>query len=111
MTATLTDILTLIAPEVAALPNVDVAIEVAELFVPADIPVDKRPTCVAYYVAHMMTLNAAKGAAGGVSSMTEGGLNISYGGSGGGQALSTTSYGQTYTLMVAALVGGPLLVE
>ena len=106
MTATAAEILAVIAPHLASDPNKSLAISLAERKVPSAIDETNRPECVAYLTAHNMAQAAMLGAAGGVTARTEGGLSESYGGSGGATGLRATSYGQTYTLMVNALLGG-----
>ena len=109
MSPTPAEILVLIAPHLASDPNKSLAIALAERNVPSDIDETRRPECVAYLAAHHMTQAGAFGAAGGVTAKTEGGLSVSYGGSGGATGLKATSYGQTYHLMVNALRGGSVL--
>lgn len=90
---TAAQLLPTIAPEFSG-TDTSAAIDVAEMQIGINVGGDKRPLLVAYLAAHVLTLGQRRGAAGGVSSMSEGSLSISYGG--GGEGLGATSYGAEF---------------
>ncbi|MBT8412480.1 MAG: DUF4054 domain-containing protein [Octadecabacter sp.] len=96
-------LLPVIAPEFAGVDATD-AIAVAEIQVAPGLCGDKRPLLIAYLTAHILSIGArAGGAAGGVSSLKEGQLGITYGGAGeAGGSLGATSYGAEYDRMSRA---------
>ncbi len=90
-------LLPVIAPEFAGV-DLPAAIEVADMQIAPGLCGDKRPLLVAYLAAHILTIGKRKGTAGGVSSVKEGNLAISYSGASGsaGDSLGATSYGAEY---------------
>lgn len=91
--ATPAELLPTIAPEFSGV-DASAAISVAEMQIAEGLCGDKRPLLVAYLAAHVLTLGQRSGAAGGVSSLREGGLSVSY--HGGGEGIGATSYGAEY---------------
>ena len=87
--------LALIAPDYATLPNAADYIELAEGAVSPKMC--QRELAVAYMTAHIIAMAERGGAgSGAVTSKSEGGLSIAYGGSQSQSLLSSTSYGQEF---------------
>lgn len=89
-------ILAVIAPELTG--DQSAVIAVAEMQIAAGLCGDKRPMLVAYLAAHIATLAQRGGASGGIASMSEGQLAVSYGGA-NNDGLHATSYGAEYDRM------------
>lgn len=97
-----------IAPDLYALPNKQGAIDMAELQVGAKLCGDKRPMLVAYLAAHILSLSQRSlGAAGSVTSLSEGGLSVGFGSSGVMGSLSQTTYGQEYDRISKGCIFSP----
>lgn len=93
-------LLPVIAPEFADV-DASAAIVVAEMQVGENLCGDKRPLLVAYLAAHILSLGSrsglSSGAAGAVTSLSEGSLSIGFGGASGVMgSLGQTSYGMEY---------------
>lgn len=88
-------ILPVIAPEFAGVDAAN-AIAIAEMQVADGLCGDRRPLLVAYLTAHILTMGNRQGSAGGVTSLKEGNLSITYGANAGGDNLQSTSYGAEY---------------
>lgn len=74
---------------------------------------DKKPMMLAYYAAHLYTLNQRQGATGAVTSLQEGALAVGFGQSGMGQSaafINNTSYGATYLQLLNSVRGPAVYV-
>jgi hypothetical protein len=101
MSQTPAQILPVIAPELAG--DQSAVIAIAEMHIAPGLCGDKRPLLVAYMAAHIATLAKRSGASGAVSSMAEGALNVSFGGT-MRDGLHATSYGAEYDRLSRACV-------
>lgn len=101
MSLTPAQILPTIAPELVG--DQSAVIAIAEMQIAPGLCGDKRPLLVAYMAAHIATLAKRSGASGGVSSMAEGALNVSFGGT-MKDGLHATSYGAEYDRLSRACV-------
>jgi hypothetical protein len=101
MSQTPAQILPVIAPELVG--DQSAVIAIAEMQIAPGLCGDKRPLLVAYMAAHIATLAKRSGASGAVSSMAEGALNVSFGGT-MRDGLHATSYGAEYDRLSRACV-------
>ena len=101
MSQTPAEILPVIAPELTG--DRSAVIVLADMQIAPGLCGDKRPLLVAYLAAHIATLAERGGASGGVASMTEGSLAVSFGGA-MKDGLGATSYGQEYDRLSRACV-------
>jgi hypothetical protein len=101
MTQTPAQLLPVIAPELTS--DQSTVIAIAEMQIAPGLCGDKRPLLVAYLAAHIATVAARGGVSGGVASMTEGSLAVSFGGA-MKDGLGATSYGQEYDRLSRACV-------
>lgn len=104
-------LLATIAPPLAALDNAQDAIDIAEMQIAPKLCGSQRPLLVSYLAAHILTMGQraeSTGAAGNVSGLSEGGLSVSFSGSGVAGSLGQTSYGAEYDRISRSCIMTPM---
>jgi len=107
------DLIPVIAPDLAADPQLSGAIAIADGQIGPLIGGSQRDTLVAYLAAHILTLakrSASTGAASGeITSLREGGLAMTFstGGSSGSTTLATTAFGAEFARLSRGYIFAP----
>ena len=94
------ELLEIIAPDLATLSNKDGALLIADSQAPQ---CKNRDLAIAYLAAHILATSKTNGA-GAVSGMSEGSLSLSFATSGNSNSLSSTSYGNEYLRLTSACI-------
>lgn len=103
--------LSAVANDIAKDENIDTLVDVLSVRVSRSYFGNMWALALAYLTAHTHTVNSRGGEGGQITSKKEGDLSVSFGSAGSGNALSATSYGQEYELLLKQCSPGMLLTS